>query len=338
MTDYETRRITFGSVAKFFELPGWRVAAKSGTTDGPRDFWTVGGSPYYTVTLWAGHTDNNVMNKNASSGQVIAAVWRKTMEILHKDKEKKNFETTGLRKINIDSNSGLEGEGNSEELTPKQIEALNKKSKVIGSLFQTAEALLQIKKKNIFDFRTTVIPIKYLANKVDGKFFNPELNNPSEQEERSCYYLVAEFNEKIYNEGLDNLYPSDKYCKKELLVMSDQNSKNPYTAPVIATNLEDNSNLEEININISTTNETVKSIEIFVDDIKVGSENSANFNYIPVPDNKKHKIVIKANLSTDKIFEQSYQNVTFKIPASISASSSQITSSQNSISSSDSSN
>jgi len=55
------------------------VAAKTGTTDSFRDNWTLGYTPYLTVGVWAGNSDNSIMN------QVIGItgagpIWHDVME------------------------------------------------------------------------------------------------------------------------------------------------------------------------------------------------------------------------------------------------------------------
>jgi membrane peptidoglycan carboxypeptidase len=121
MTDYEIRSAEFGSLRSNFELNNkkWRVAAKSGTSNGPKDFWVVGGTPYYTVVVWAGRTDDDPMFAKASSSANVAPLWKQIMEYLHKDKEVKNFSTEGLSTI---------GAGYGELLTPDQKAQLALKS------------------------------------------------------------------------------------------------------------------------------------------------------------------------------------------------------------------
>jgi membrane carboxypeptidase/penicillin-binding protein PbpC len=38
------------------------AAAKTGTTDSFRDNWTLGYTPYLTVGVWVGNSDNSIMN------------------------------------------------------------------------------------------------------------------------------------------------------------------------------------------------------------------------------------------------------------------------------------
>jgi membrane peptidoglycan carboxypeptidase len=115
MTDGNIRAAEFGNLRFNLELKDkkWKVAAKTGTSNGPKDFWVVGGSPYYTTTIWAGRNDNKDMSNDASSSASAAFIWNQLMEMIHKDKTVKNFSTEGLDKIEVRP-------GVSELLTPTQ--------------------------------------------------------------------------------------------------------------------------------------------------------------------------------------------------------------------------
>lgn len=115
MTDYNIRAAEFGNLRFNLELKDkkWKVAAKTGTSNGPKDFWVVGGSPLYTATIWAGRNDNKDMSNDSSASASSAFIWNQLMEMLHKDKPVKNFSTEGLDKIEVRP-------GVSELLTPTQ--------------------------------------------------------------------------------------------------------------------------------------------------------------------------------------------------------------------------
>jgi membrane peptidoglycan carboxypeptidase len=115
MTDYNARINEFGSDRFNLELANkdWKVAAKTGTTNGPKDFWVVGGSPYYTTTIWAGRNDSKSMSTEASAGGNASFIWNRIMENIHKDKKVKNFSIEGLEKVEVRP-------GVTEYLTPTQ--------------------------------------------------------------------------------------------------------------------------------------------------------------------------------------------------------------------------
>lgn len=220
MSDYEARIPEFGSNRSNLELSDkkWRVAAKTGTSNGPRDFWTVGGSPYYTVALWAGKTDNGTMDPKASAGVSVAKIWKQIMEELHKNKEVKNFSTEGLQKvfvrngtISTDEEGNTQSSGQTELLTPWQITSLNKKS---GSVANST-TIDDLKKNDIFKNRTTLIDTSYDINKLDGKLFidgkTPEILKQSVK----CTYLLPEFTSSLWSIPIDNWVAKkpDSYCK-----------------------------------------------------------------------------------------------------------------------------
>lgn len=55
------------------------AAAKTGTTDSFRDNWTLGYTPYLTVGVWAGNSDNSIMN-NVIGITGAAPIWHDVME------------------------------------------------------------------------------------------------------------------------------------------------------------------------------------------------------------------------------------------------------------------
>ena len=55
------------------------AAAKTGTTDSFRDNWTMGYTPYITVGVWAGNSDNSVMN-NVIGITGAGPIWHDVME------------------------------------------------------------------------------------------------------------------------------------------------------------------------------------------------------------------------------------------------------------------
>jgi membrane peptidoglycan carboxypeptidase len=55
------------------------AAAKTGTTDSFRDNWTMGYTPYLAVGVWAGNSDNSIMN-NVIGITGAAPIWHDVME------------------------------------------------------------------------------------------------------------------------------------------------------------------------------------------------------------------------------------------------------------------
>lgn len=81
MSDDVARAPAFGANTEL-TLPDRKVAAKTGTTNGFKDNWTMGFTPQYTVGVWVGNTDNEAMiNVTGLSG--AAPIWNAVMRRLH---------------------------------------------------------------------------------------------------------------------------------------------------------------------------------------------------------------------------------------------------------------
>jgi membrane peptidoglycan carboxypeptidase len=58
------------------------VAAKTGTTDGPKDTWTMGYTPNVVVGVWSGNANNQPMNPGTLGIVGAAPIWHSIMETL----------------------------------------------------------------------------------------------------------------------------------------------------------------------------------------------------------------------------------------------------------------
>ncbi len=81
MSDNVARSWVFGVDNKLV-LPDRPVAAKTGTTDGWHDCWTVGFTPQIATAVWMGNTDNKPMKKVPGS-YGAAYVWNDVMKAAH---------------------------------------------------------------------------------------------------------------------------------------------------------------------------------------------------------------------------------------------------------------
>ncbi len=108
LADNAARLPAFGPYAKL-EIPGYKVAVKTGTTDNIRDNWTVGYTPDYLVATWVGNNDNKPMNPNLTSGITGAApIWNEIMTQLLDGKPQSNFATpSGMIKVKVCAVNGL---------------------------------------------------------------------------------------------------------------------------------------------------------------------------------------------------------------------------------------
>lgn len=82
LSDNFARRWEFGTNSAL-EIPGYKVAVKTGTTDMKKDNWTIGYTPDFVVTVWVGNNDNTPMNQVLASGITGAApIWNRMMSYL----------------------------------------------------------------------------------------------------------------------------------------------------------------------------------------------------------------------------------------------------------------
>ncbi len=90
MSDNVARTPAFGARSDL-EIPGYKIAVKTGTTDNKKDNWTIGFTPEFVVTVWVGNNDNTPMNQLISSGLTGASpIWNKVMTHLLKSYSNKN--------------------------------------------------------------------------------------------------------------------------------------------------------------------------------------------------------------------------------------------------------
>ena len=84
MSDDVARAPAFGSNTAL-TLPDRKVAAKTGTTNGWKDNWTMGYTPQVTVGVWVGNTDNESM-ENTTGLDGAAPIWNAVMRYYLQDK------------------------------------------------------------------------------------------------------------------------------------------------------------------------------------------------------------------------------------------------------------
>ncbi len=90
LSDNFARQMEFGTNSAL-EIPGSKVAVKTGTTNDKRDNWTIGYTPDFLVVVWVGNNDNSPMNQYLASGITGAApIWNRVMGYLLQ-----NYSTAG---------------------------------------------------------------------------------------------------------------------------------------------------------------------------------------------------------------------------------------------------
>ena len=85
LSDNFARTFAFGPGSSL-EIPGYKVAVKTGTTNDKKDNWTIGYTPEFLVTVWVGNNDNTPMNPYLTSGITGASpIWNRVMTYLLKN-------------------------------------------------------------------------------------------------------------------------------------------------------------------------------------------------------------------------------------------------------------
>ncbi len=81
MSDDVARAPMFGANS-LLTLPDRKVAAKTGTTNGNKDNWTMGFTPQLAVGVWVGNTDNESMDRTTGASGA-APIWNAVMQRYH---------------------------------------------------------------------------------------------------------------------------------------------------------------------------------------------------------------------------------------------------------------
>ncbi|NDJ77409.1 MAG: hypothetical protein GYB65_14245, partial [Chloroflexi bacterium] len=99
LSDNSARLPAFSGVEFNMQLNNGRIAAvKTGTSNGPRDVWTVGYTPQIVTGVWVGRSDDDPLAQpwQSISGSTAAApIWKAVMEAAHADLPVENFSEPG---------------------------------------------------------------------------------------------------------------------------------------------------------------------------------------------------------------------------------------------------
>jgi len=79
LSDIDARAGLFQSSLNLTVFPGRDVALKTGTTNDYKDAWTLGYTPFLTIGVWAGNSDNTPMQKHAGSILAAVPIWSEFM-------------------------------------------------------------------------------------------------------------------------------------------------------------------------------------------------------------------------------------------------------------------
>jgi membrane peptidoglycan carboxypeptidase len=319
MSDYKARYREFCGgrtdgcdLARNLQLDGWdgpnAVAAKTGTTDEVKDTWTVGASPYFTVTVWVGNTKNERLKDTAAASSAAAPVWKSIMTKIHADKEKKGFNTEGLIPTKLNAQTGLPDENGSitEPLSPGQIKILDDAQKRLNTPGYNAAS------EGIFNNRSVVVGRNFSINRLDGKLATEGKTLPRNIVNQFFYQSVPEIPAGEWIRIANNygarlgFAPNDYSTKDEV---SDSNSR-----PTISTNVASNTNAPDTILAKSeptgNKEKTITKVEILVDGSVVATgEKEATFS--TTGKSGTHTVTLRATDSNGVTSEAVISNIVF---------------------------
>ena len=81
LADNVARMPAFGANS-LLNIPGEKVAVKTGTSNDLRDNWTIGYTSNFLVAVWVGNNDNSPMSSVASGITGASPIWRKITDYL----------------------------------------------------------------------------------------------------------------------------------------------------------------------------------------------------------------------------------------------------------------
>lgn len=85
------RSIYGGAYLTNYTLPDRAVAAKTGTSSGPKDTWIIGFTPSVLTAVWTGNTSGANLKSSADGINVAAPIWRQYMALVTKDTPVEEF-------------------------------------------------------------------------------------------------------------------------------------------------------------------------------------------------------------------------------------------------------
>ena len=128
LSDNSARSPSFGAS---LNIPGRKVAVKTGSTDNNHDAWTIGYTPSLAVGVWVGNNENTAMTSGGSA--MAGPIWRKAMTNFLGDSPAESFDQpSGVVRMSacVDGKpsyeeyfvKGTEPRGNCSQAEPKPAE------------------------------------------------------------------------------------------------------------------------------------------------------------------------------------------------------------------------
>lgn len=78
--------------ARYYPVSGYTTFAKTGTTTDNKDYWFVGGTPYYVSAIWFGYSQHPEDMTGKVSGKPAGNVFQRVMNAIHSGLDEKQFD------------------------------------------------------------------------------------------------------------------------------------------------------------------------------------------------------------------------------------------------------
>lgn len=293
LSDNEARTPLFG-VNSFMYFGNTDVAGKTGTTNNNKDAWMIGYNPNIVVGVWSGNNDNTPMTKGSA---ISGRLWREFMDEVLKKTQKDQFTEPFIN--------------DSPELKP-----------VFRGMWQGGESVFidTISKKLATEYTPEETKKELVIGEVKPTLYWIDRNDPmgpapgeqSNQTYRNWETAVSDWwnkNKNKYEVVSENDIPKqydDIHTEETIPSISIENPKEE-----IIYNLN-----QPIQIDLEyDTYYDVKSFDIFINDVYLGTKQGENFNFSFIPkdiENLKQtnelKIIIR-----DKFYNKNEDIVNFSV-------------------------
>ncbi len=294
LSDEEARAPAFGR-RSYLYFGDRDVAAKTGTTNDYRDAWIIGYTPNISVGTWAGNNDNTSMEKKVA-GFIVAPMWNAFMQealaVIDDEKFKKPSETDPDTLKPVLKNVW---NGGVEYVVDK-----------ISGKFATEYTPEETKEARVL---TDIHSILYWVDKDD-----PNGKNPKDPEKDSQF--------KFWEYPVDVWRIANGFASTtlgELPTETDDIHKPEYTPKITITNPSSNATYSKDNkitvSTIQTSHFPMTKIDVFINDIFVGSSKKAPFSFSFVPsslDNIQKQNRLKI-IGYDNVFNKGEVEVIFNV-------------------------
>ncbi len=83
---------SYNGTARNYPVSGYETFAKTGTTTDNKDYWFVGGTPYYVSAIWFGYSQYPEDMTGKVTGKPAGRVFQRVMNAIHAELDEKTFE------------------------------------------------------------------------------------------------------------------------------------------------------------------------------------------------------------------------------------------------------